>query len=212
VSRVPGRWVNPTDATRKPPDFSTVFLLISHEDIAWGPVNLSHLIQADMLQITLLFVKNIIGVLLRNWGKLVEHFDNFLKNGKPFLNAREHDNLLVDDETFSRSRKYFWSLSCLSEFILYINDAIYQWETSREIWNKIFNGHQSEKSKEYIKENNELCEKLKALRDRLQVHHKNVTALQDDLSNASAVMESRASTKLGGQTLRLPKTSKDAVY
>jgi hypothetical protein len=151
-----------------------------------------------MLQTTLLFAREILKILLWNWGKLVEHFDNFLKDGKPFLNAREHDNLLVDDETFSRSRKYFWSLSCLSEFTLYINDAIYQWETSRDVWNKIFKGYQSEKSKEFIKDNNEICEKLKALRDRLQAHHKNVTALRDGLFNASAVMESRASTRLGG--------------
>jgi hypothetical protein len=145
VSRAPGLWINPTlDATRKPPDFSTVFLLLSLDDIEleWSR---SDLIRIDMLQITLLFVREILDTLLRNWGKLVEHFDEFLKDGKPFLKAREHDNLLVDDETFSRSRKYFWSLSCLSEFILYINDAIYQWETSRDIWNKTFNGYQSEK-------------------------------------------------------------------
>jgi len=212
VSRAPGLWINPTlDATRKPPDFSTVFLLLSLDDIEleWSR---SDLIRIDMLQITLLFVREILDTLLRNWGKLVEHFDEFLKDGKPFLKAREHDNLLVDDETFSRSRKYFWSLSCLSEFILYINDAIYQWETSRDIWNKTFNGYQSEKSKEFIKQNNEICEKLKALRDRLQAHHKNLTALRDGLFNASTVMESRASTRLGGQTLRLSKKSKDVIY
>jgi hypothetical protein len=166
-----------------------------------------------MLQITLWFVREILNVLLRNWGQLVEHFDHFLKDGKPFLNSREHDNLLVDDETFSRSRKYFWSLSCLSEFMLYINDAIYQWETSRDVWNKIFNGYQTEKSKEVIKEINEICEKLKALHDRLQVHRKNVTALRDGLFNASAVMESRTSTRLGGQTHHFSKRKqKDAMY
>jgi hypothetical protein len=214
VSRVPGRWVNPTlDTTRKPPDSSTIFLLTSHDDLELRWLDRrTDLNGIDMLQIALWFVREILNVLLRNWGQLVEHFDHFLKDGKPFLNSREHDNLLVDDETFSRSRKYFWSLSCLSEFLLYINDAIYQWETSRDIWNKIFNGYQTEKSKELIKENNQICEKLKALRDRLQIHHNNVTALRDGLFNASAVMESRASTRLGGQTLHLLKRSRDTIY
>jgi hypothetical protein len=44
-----------------------------------------------------------------------------------------------------------------------------------------------------------LCEKLQATRVRFQQHHKNITALRDGLFSASAVMESRASTRLGGQ-------------
>jgi hypothetical protein len=110
VSRFPYLSENPTlDATRKAPDFSTVFLLTSHDDhlsLMWSG-DLIDLSRVDMLQITLMFVKVILNILLQNWGKLVEHFDTFLNDGKPFLNAREHENLLVDDETFSRSRKYF---------------------------------------------------------------------------------------------------------
>jgi hypothetical protein len=125
-------------------------------------------------------------------------FDSFLDDGKTFLTAKEHDNLLVDDENFSRSRKYFWSLSCLSEFMLYINDAIHQWEASRDIWEVKFDDFLTGEWKDNIEDNNKLCEKLKALRDRMQHHHTNVTALRDGLFNASAAMESRASTRLGG--------------
>jgi hypothetical protein len=151
-----------------------------------------------MLQGMLFFVGKVFGYLINKWGELVDYFDSFLDNGRTFLTAKEHDNLLVDDENFSRSRKYFWSLSCLSEFILYINDAIHQWEASRDIWAAAFDGFLTEVSKDYVEDNNKLCEKLKALRDRMQHHHTNVTALRDGLFNASAVMESRASTRLGG--------------
>jgi hypothetical protein len=151
-----------------------------------------------MLQGMLLSVHTILRYLRNTWGELVDYFDNFLDDGRTFLIAKEHDHLLVDDENFSRSRKYFWSLSCLSEFILHINDAIHQWEASRDIWTAAFDGLLTEKSENSMKNNNKCCEKLKALRDRMQQHHNNVTALRDGLFNASAVMESRASTKLGG--------------
>ena len=39
----------------------------------------------------------------------------------------DHDNLFFDDETFSRSRRYFWAIDCLSEFDVSISDNINQW-------------------------------------------------------------------------------------
>lgn len=87
--------------------------------------------------------------------------------------------------------------------MLYINDAIHQWEASRDIWVVEFDVLTGE-SENTIEDNNKLCEKLKALRDRMQYHYTNVTALRDGLFNASAVMESRASTRLGGQTAYPP--------
>jgi len=41
------------------------------------------------------------------------------------MSPKEYDNLLVDDEIFSRLRKYFWTLSCLSEFKLYMDHAVH---------------------------------------------------------------------------------------
>ncbi len=67
------------------------------------------------------------------WGQLVANFDEFLDDGKVFMKPKEHDDLLVYNETFPRSRKYFWTLSCLSEFDLCIGNTIHQWRTSRSI-------------------------------------------------------------------------------
>ena len=44
------------------------------------------------------------------------------------MKPAEHDNLLFDDGAFSRSRRYFWAIDCLSEFELSITDNIVQWE------------------------------------------------------------------------------------
>jgi len=54
-----------------------------------------------------------------------------------------------------------------------------------------------EQADEQMKRIDALCEKLKVVRVRFQRHHKNVTDLRDGLFNASAVMGSRASTRLG---------------
>jgi hypothetical protein len=160
-----------------------------------------------MFQMMLRYVGDTLRYSVSRWEELADYFDEFLNDGKSFLLVKEHDNLLVDDETFSRSRKYFWTLSCLSEFLLYIKDAIHQWEVSRDNWTASFNDYVSEQSHIHIKENNEFCGKLKNIRNRMQHHQNNVTALRDGLFNASAVMESRASTRLGGKRSHHPSST-----
>ncbi len=136
------------------------------------------------------------------WDDLVNYFDKFLDDGKIFMNPNKHDALLVDDETFSRSRKYFWALSTLIEFNICIGDAIRQWKVSREIWEKqlpIFDPPQWPEVEKQMKEIDKQVDKLVEYQDRLERHQKRISALRDGLFNASAVMESRASTKLGGE-------------
>jgi hypothetical protein len=90
-------------------------------------------------------------------GRTSEHLDIFLKVENTFLDAKEHDNLLVDEETLSRSRKYFWTFCWLLELIIYLKNTIqhHQWEYSRDR-NKIFDDFQLEKSKVYNKEDAEI--------------------------------------------------------
>jgi hypothetical protein len=147
-------------------------------------------------------VENVFTHAVTSWMELADYFDAFFKDRRTFLNPKEHDNLLVGDETFSRSRQYFWALSCLSEFNLYISDSIRQYEGSRAIWQEVFPKFDPKgwgQAQEQMKPIDRLCEKLKVLRVRFQRYHKNVTDLRDGLFNTSAVMESRASTRLGGK-------------
>lgn len=48
------------------------------------------------------------------------------------MQPAEHDNLLFDDGAFSRSRRYFWAIDCLSEFEASISDNIHQWESYKQ--------------------------------------------------------------------------------
>ena len=63
------------------------------------------------------------------WADFLSYFDYILDGGDSLMKPTEHDNLLFDDGAFSRSRRYFWAIDCLSEFELTITDNIAQWES-----------------------------------------------------------------------------------
>lgn len=48
-----------------------------------------------------------------------------------FMDPKAYTKLLFDDETFSRSRLYFWIIACLTEFDASIGDNIKQWKLFR---------------------------------------------------------------------------------
>jgi hypothetical protein len=60
------------------------------------------------------------------WNALRDHLDDLLDEGDALFNPTDHDKLLWDDEVFTRSRKYFWAIHCLTEFHLSISDNILQ--------------------------------------------------------------------------------------
>jgi hypothetical protein len=60
------------------------------------------------------------------WTVLDEHFEQLL--GADFVDSKEYVKLLFDDENFTSSQKYFWSIGCLTEFIANISDNILQWD------------------------------------------------------------------------------------
>jgi hypothetical protein len=62
------------------------------------------------------------------WTAFESFLEFILDGGDSLMQPAEHDNLLFDDGAFSRSRRYFWAIDCLSEFEVTISDNIVQWE------------------------------------------------------------------------------------
>lgn len=125
--------------------------------------------------------------ILKEWDKLAEYFDKFLGNNKAFLSPEEYDNQFGDDETFSRSRRYFWALSCLSELIPCLNDAIKQWEVSRTSWdNQIrwLDSAEKDHCDGCFRQIDQCSSKLEQIRLRFEKHIEKVTPLRDALFNA----------------------------
>lgn len=68
----------------------------------------------------------------QRWADFQSFFEYILDSGDSLMRPTEHDNLLFDDGAFSRSRRYFWAIDCLSEFENNITDNMLQWE----LWKK----------------------------------------------------------------------------
>lgn len=67
------------------------------------------------------------------WADFLSYFDYILDGGDSLMKPAEHDNLLFDDGAFSRSRRYFWAIDCLSEFENDITDNLTQWELYKAV-------------------------------------------------------------------------------
>lgn len=66
---------------------------------------------------------------VKRWTNLNEYVSKLLM--EDVMDPEVYVQLLFDDETFSRSRLYFWVIGCLNEFDLSIADNIKQWELYR---------------------------------------------------------------------------------
>lgn len=135
----------------------------------------------DMIEFTMHMV-------IVRWRKVEEYFSWLIGHRDTLADLEAHDSLLFDDDTFSRSRKYFWAINYLAELDISIAENIVQLERFTgfgyvhrvDSWPLI----------ERLGQLNDLRSKLKAQRDE-------AIALRDGLFSASGVMESRASTRLG---------------
>jgi hypothetical protein len=65
-------------------------------------------------------------IVTQSWSKLEKYFEVLLSSD--FIDAKNYVKLLFDDENFTYSQKYFWSIGCLTEFITSISDTVLQWD------------------------------------------------------------------------------------
>jgi hypothetical protein len=141
------------------------------------------------------------------WQRLSRHFDTYFATGKVFLDPKQHDYLLSDDESFSRSRKYFWALSCLKEFDLVLADTIHQWERSKKLWTKEWSESYPDEWSDVeasLEAVETLVEQIRVIKTKFSTLREEILALRDGLFNASSVMETRDANKLGGKYLAIP--------
>lgn len=130
------------------------------------------------------------------WADFLSYFDYILDGGDSLMKPAEHDNLLFDDGAFSRSRRYFWAIDCLSEFELTITDNITQWELYKAARVPSMQ-HLLEHDQRQLAFAERQYLVLQNQRESFRQKLASTKALRDALFNASAVIESRASTRLG---------------
>ena len=86
-----------------------------------------HLMDGPMHSMALYLILDCFQKLRAHWLALRDHLEHLLDERQALMNPKDHDELLWDDELFTRSRKYFWAIHCLTEFHLSISDNILQY-------------------------------------------------------------------------------------
>ncbi|KAI1098319.1 hypothetical protein F4804DRAFT_128427 [Jackrogersella minutella] len=145
-----------------------------------------------------------------SWETMRNHLNRILDNDDTIVTSQEHDELLFDDDTFSRSRRYFWAVDSLQVFIAQIDDTIRQWDnfweakqdmirTFEEVWWQRINSQPkvyraSDEDLEYVREQ---TSRLKDFKEQFTMFQDRTHALRNGLFSASGVIESRAATRLG---------------
>lgn len=66
-----------------------------------------------------------------DWATMHDHMNRMLDDGDVLFYPEKHDDLLFDDEIYSRSRRYFWAINALEKFERTLTDTIEQWKNYR---------------------------------------------------------------------------------
>lgn len=154
--------------------------------------------QPDKLSAEVACIVYALEKVVKRWTELNEYISGLLTEN--FMDPQDYDNLLFDDETFSRSRLYFWIIGCLNEFDVSIADNIKQWELfrlacvtpfipsdanssgDRSQKAPAFQSGQSDEIKALDKEAEDLRETLENLRSEFQNKLKTVDSLRNGVS------------------------------
>jgi hypothetical protein len=126
---------------------------------------------------------------VKRWQDLNEYITGLLTEN--FMDPIAYVDLLIDDETFSRSRRYFWITGCLNEFDTSIADNIKQWElfrqaritpllgaNLRDVLSKMKTA-ELQQFEDLDKEASDLCETLENLRSQFKDKLMMVQGLRD---------------------------------
>jgi hypothetical protein len=111
-----------------------------------------------------------IRMVLQRWEKILEYFTWLLGHRDSLSDPDAHDSLLFDDDSFSRSRRYFWAINYLAELDISISRNIIQLDR--------FIGEDSPK-----KLLREQLNQLQHLRERILGQRDEAIALRDGVSN-----------------------------
>jgi hypothetical protein len=110
-------------------------------------------------------------MVIERWEKIAEYFAWLVGHHKDILSDPDaHDSLLFDDDSFSRSRRYFWAINYLAELDISISGNIVELE-------------KFEKRQKYRSGSlRDQLIQLRFLRERLRDQREEAIALRDGVS------------------------------
>lgn len=114
----------------------------------------------------------IISRILKEWTEISDYIETFIASENAFLKEEKHDDLLFDDDTFSRSRQYFWVITSIGEFLPIIDSTIEEWHRVSGL--VVRSAQMDERSL--------LDSRLEDIKERLKSQRKRSVALRDGVS------------------------------
>ncbi|QSZ29973.1 hypothetical protein DSL72_004491 [Monilinia vaccinii-corymbosi] len=137
---------------------------------------------------------------------LLGYFQRLLSERDALLDPKAHDLLLIDDSKYTNSKKYFWAINILKEIDSDIATVVIQLRGLMDLSDysvlrtnfRLPTGKISEeREKIVVRTLGTLRDDLINLQSRFNDQREIAIALRDGMFNASAIMETRASTRLG---------------
>lgn len=126
------------------------------------------------------------------WQQMASYFDTLVgenllnQAGSTLLSPEKHDLLLFEDESFSRSRKYFWIVEAATTFMEKITDSLYAWERYRaqevDPYLRLRDLKDHGKLLAGVGNAEAEVEKLKAVQHQLEKHLERTKLLRDGVS------------------------------
>lgn len=152
----------------------------------------------DVLQAILIMADNAMKTVQSYWKDILDYFDQLISESDTFLDPERHDRLLSDDESFSRSKRYFWAITALKELDLSISDNLLQMkrllDTRSSSWVESSRKGELEDARSCLQIRYREIEQIAI---QLREKRQEAVDLRDGLFSASAVIESRSATRLG---------------
>jgi hypothetical protein len=127
---------------------------------------------------------------LRGMITLSGYIDDLLGTGDEIFDVEAHDNLIFDDDLYTRSKRYFWVINCINEAEKAHGHSLHAWVTYRDKTLLLFGQELLQHGKnEWLKEFNNAMEtcndvhtKLEKLQKQFSEQRIKAVALRDGVS------------------------------
>jgi len=99
----------------------------------WDPESYTTLKSPSLKCQSIYFIALALHTAAHHWRDLLVQLEKTISDGNAYLSPTELQNsFFVEDDSYSNSRKYFWAIRVITEFIKALNDSIEQWKFYRE--------------------------------------------------------------------------------
>jgi hypothetical protein len=121
-----------------------------------------------------------VACVINQWTSIAKHLKQFIVDHHLLLDPEGHDRLLFDDDSFSRSRRYFWVINFLAECDSRIDENVQEIDLAMSDWGKRLEPEGNWDL--YFEHINEKSSKLREIQSNLRVKRAETIALRDGVS------------------------------